>query len=189
VSERFRTLASRHVHRGSSSVRIDLVAGPDGQFEREVVEHPDAVAIVALDAQGRVALVCQHRQPLGGELLELPAGTLDVEGEAPVVAARRELAEEAGVAAGRLTPLGTLWNSAGWSDERTFLFLAQRLSDAPASSFTAQDEEAHLSVRWVPLATAVTQALAGALTDAKTVIGLLRAHAVLTGEGTAGVGG
>ena len=177
----YATAASEHVHRGFSSVRIDTVVGPDGsRFTREIVEHPDAVAVVAVDDQGRVALVEQYRQPLGERLLELPAGTLDVEGEGEVAAAHRELAEEVGLAAARLESLGTIWNSAGWSDERTHLYLARglRAVDAP-DGFVATGEEADLDVHWVPLDELVARALDGRVTDAKTVVGALRASAVL----------
>jgi ADP-ribose pyrophosphatase len=176
----FRTVATRHEYRGFSSVRVDLLEGPGGEFSREVVEHPDAVAVVALDEQGRVALVRQYRHPLGTTLLELPAGTLDVTGEVPIEAAHRELAEEVGLAADVLLPLGRIWNSAGWSDEATELFLAPRTRQVhrPAG-FVAADEEAEMSIEWWALDTLVDDALSGALTDAKTVIGVLRARRVL----------
>jgi len=190
----YATAASEHAYRGFSSVRIDTVVGPDGsRFSREVVEHPDAVAIVAIDEAGRVALVEQYRQPLGERLLELPAGTLDVEGEAEVAAAHRELAEEVGLAASRLEPLGTIWNSAGWSDERTHLYLARDLRAVAApEGFVATGEEADLDVHWVPLDELVARALDGGVTDAKTVVGALRAAAVMrrdVGEGDGGGGG
>lgn len=176
----FRTLTSQHPYRGFSSVRIDVVEGPDGTFSREVVEHPDAVAIVALDAANRVALVRQFRQPLGAELLEIPAGTLDVEGESSLEAAHRELAEEVGLAADTLIPLGHLWNSAGWSDERTSLFLAASTRPAPRpAGFTAEDEEAAMLVEWWPLDEVVGAVLDGRIEDAKTVVGVLRARAAL----------
>jgi 8-oxo-dGTP pyrophosphatase MutT (NUDIX family) len=176
----FRAVESRHEYRGFSSVRIDVVAGPDGQFTREVVEHPDAVAIVALDAQGRVALVRQYRHPLGEDLLELPAGTLDVDGESVEAAAHRELAEEVGLATEVLVPLGRIWNSAGWSDERTTIVLAPRTHPAPRpAGFTAEDEEAVMAIEWWPLDDVVTAALEGGIDDAKTVVGVLRARAAL----------
>jgi len=181
----FRTVTSEHRYRGFSSVRVDVVEGPGGNFTREVVEHPDAVAVVALDGEGRVALVRQYRHPLGTTLLELPAGTLDVVGESPERAAHRELAEEVGLAADRLLGLGVLWNSAGWSDERTALYLAPSTRPAPRpEGFEAEDEEALMSVEWLPLDDVVRAALAGELEDAKTVVGVLRARARLE----AGVG-
>ena len=178
----FRTVASSHAYRGLSSVRIDVLEGPDGSFRREVVEHPDAVAVVALDDQQRVALVHQYRHPLNGSLLELPAGKLDVQGEAPSEAAHRELAEEVGLAPEQLIDLGSVWNSAGWSDERTHLFLAPRTRTVPRpEGFVATHEEAEMRVVWEPLDRLVTAALDGTLTDAKTIIGVLRANARLHG--------
>jgi 8-oxo-dGTP pyrophosphatase MutT (NUDIX family) len=181
----FRTVATSHQYRGFSSVRVDVLQGPGGEFQREVVEHPDAVAVVALDDAHRVALVLQYRHPLGSSLLELPAGTLDVPGEVPVDAARRELAEEVGLTADVLVPLGTIWNSAGWSDERTHLYLAPRTAPTPRpAGFAAVDEEAVMSVVWCPLDELVQDSLAGRITDAKTVVGALRAQAALRGGPT-----
>lgn len=176
----FHTLTSQHLYRGFSSVRIDTIQGPSGRFTREIVEHPDAVAIVALDADRRVALVRQHRQPVGHDLLEIPAGTLDIVGEDPVDAARRELAEEVGLSTDTLLPLGRMWNSAGWSDELTMLYLAPATRPAPRpDGFVLEDEEAVMSVEWVPLNDLVQAALEGAIEDAKTVVGVLRARAAL----------
>ena len=177
----FRLLASRSLLRARSSVRIDTLVGADGaSFDREVVEHDDAVGIVAVDDRGRVAILEQYRHPTSGHLLEIPAGTLDVPGEAADVAARRELAEEAGLAAAELRPLGRIWNSAGWSDEGTTLFLATDLAPAPAPpGFVPRAEEAAMRLHWRSLTELVAQALTGELTDAKTVVGVLRAAAVL----------
>jgi 8-oxo-dGTP pyrophosphatase MutT (NUDIX family) len=179
----FRTIATEHAYRGLSSVRIDTLEGPTGTFTREVVEHPDAVAIVALDALGRVALVRQYRHPLGESLLELPAGTLDVVDEEPAAAAHRELAEEVGLAADRLIPLGMMWNSAGWSDERTYLYLAPTTRPAPRPvGFVAEDEEAEMVVEWRGLDILVAEALQGTIEDAKTAVGVLRARAALDAD-------
>lgn len=181
----FRTLASHHAYRGFSSVRIDTVVNvADGRtFTREIVEHRDAVAVVALDAEGRVALLEQFRQPLDATLIEIPAGTLDGPDEDPVAAAHRELAEETGFAASRLLPLGTLWNSAGWSDERTSLFLALDLRPAARpEEFVLEDEEAAMTLSWRPLEDVARAALEGHLTDAKTVVGVLRAQHLLSLE-------
>lgn len=176
-----RVTASRHLLHARSSVRLDTLVDPEGSaFEREVVEHDDAVAVVAVDREGRVALVHQYRHPTGGHLLEIPAGTLDVPGESVEAAAHRELAEETGLAAGTLRPLGRVWNSAGWSDETTTLLLATDLRPVPPpEGFVPRAEEAAMEVIRRPLAELVAEALDGTLTDAKTVIGVLRAAAVL----------
>lgn len=182
----FRTVASHHAYRGFSSVRVDELEGPDGRFRREVVEHPDAVAVVALDDDGRVALVRQYRHPLGAWLLELPAGTLDVAGEAPEAAAHRELAEEVGLATDELIPLGSLWNSAGWSDERTLLFLATSTRPTPRpEGFRPEGEEAAMRLEWQPLEALLLDVGRGAIEDAKTAVGIVRAAALL-GDRTGG---
>ncbi len=189
ASAAFAVLASRIRYRGWSSVRSDTLSdGRGGTIEREVVEHDDAVAVVAVDRAGRVALVRQYRHPTGGHLLEVPAGTLDDPSETVEAAARRELAEEVGLAAGRLRPLGSVWNSAGWSDERTSLWLATDLvrTGAP-EGFVADAEEAAMEVVWRALDDLVREALDGTLCDAKTVIGILRA-ATVVGASTADAG-
>jgi len=183
MTERFEVLTTRYVHRGFSQVRIDVLAGPGGvTFEREIVEHPDAVAMVAVDEFGRVLFVRQYRHPVGAPLLEIPAGTLDVPGERPADAAQRELIEEVGVRAQRIVPLGRMWNSAGWCDERTWFFLALDLRAAAApDGFVAQDEEASMSIERIGLDEALAMVADGRIDDAKTVVGLLRASVHLGG--------
>jgi len=176
-------VGSRRPYRGRSSVRIDTLRDGDGTtFEREIVEHDDAVAVVAVDADGRVALVRQYRHATGGMLLEIPAGTLDVPGETPEAAVHRELAEEAGLAAGTLRPLGRIWNSSGWCDEATTLFLATGLRPAPApAGYVPRAEEAAIRVEWRDLDALHRDVLDGTITDAKTVVGIVRARAALRG--------
>lgn len=158
-------------------VRVDDVRMPDGgTAAREVAEHLDAVAVVPLHADGTVVLVRQYRHAVGEHLLEIPAGLLDVDGEAPEDAARRELAEEAGLGAGRLQRLVRFHNSAGWSDESTTVYLAQDLrAEGPPDGFAAEHEEIELEIVRLPLAEAVGRVRSGAITDAKTVVGLLLA--------------
>lgn len=167
-----------------SRVRVDRVRMPDGQVaSREVVEHPDAVAVVAVH-DGEVVLLRQYRHPFGRQLLEIPAGKLDTEGEEPARAAGRELAEEVGLEATALDELLTFANSAGWTDESTTVYLATQLRpvDAP-EGFRAEAEEAHMEVVRLPLAEAVAMARRGDIADAKTVIGLLLAADRLAGAG------
>ncbi|CAN5463510.1 NUDIX hydrolase [soil metagenome] len=158
-----------------SRVRVDRVRMPGGDVaDREIVEQADAVAIVALDADGRVVLVRQYRHAVGGYLLELPAGKLDVDGEAPEAAAVRELAEEVGLAAEHWEPLVEFRNSAGWTTEATRVYLATGLRDVAApDGFTAAHEEADMEVVRLPLTEAAAMAARGEITDAKTLIGLL----------------
>jgi 8-oxo-dGTP pyrophosphatase MutT (NUDIX family) len=122
-----------------------------------------------------VCLLRQYRHAAGGWLWELPAGKLDA-GEPPAVTARRELAEEAGVAAAEWRSLGTVVSSPGVFTEVVHLYLARQLAPAAAAREHGEVFEAH----WVPLGEAVARALSGDITDGKTVIGLLRAAAAAT---------
>lgn len=158
------------------TVRRDEVRMSDGSTaQREVVQHPGAVAVVALDEAGQVVLVNQYRHPVRARLDELPAGLLDVAGEAPLAAAQRELAEEAGLQAARWNVLVDLRSSPGISNEAIRVFLARGLSDAPTAGFVREHEEATMRVEREPLAEAVQRTLAGDLTNAIAVAGLLAA--------------
>lgn len=178
----FRPLGERTRYEGW---RISLVeatfAAPDGTvFTRDVVRHPGAVAVVPLTADGAVVLVRQYRGALDRELLEIPAGTRDVDGEPPEQTARRELEEEAGVRAGRLRLLGSVYNTPGFCDEETLLYLAQDLE--PGEPLRHGDEERYLEVVEVPLHDAVRLVATGQVVDAQTVLGLLLARDVLEGR-------
>lgn len=153
------------------TVRRDVIALADGrQFTRDVVVHPGAVVIAPVLPDGRVVLVRQWRHAAGEALLELPAGTLEP-GEAPEATAHRELQEEAGYRAGRLTRLAEFWTAPGFCTERMHLFLAQDLTPARLEG----DEDEEIEVEVLPLAQAVAMALAGGLRDAKTICGILLA--------------
>ncbi|MDP9117349.1 MAG: NUDIX hydrolase [Actinomycetota bacterium] len=149
----------------------------DGEVvAREVLEHLGAVAIAAIDDAGQVLLVTQYRHPVRRRLAELPAGLLDVAGEPALDAARRELAEEAGVHASIWHTLLDLHPSPGISDEAVRVFLARGLTDVPdIDRFTPQHEELTLTVERVALDEAVRRALAGDITNAAAVAGLLAA--------------
>lgn len=168
------------------SLRRDTVRMSDGALaEREVVQHPGAVGIVALDEQERVLLVNQYRHPVGERLDELPAGLLDVEGESALLAAQRELAEETGTRARSWHVLLDLHTSPGMTDEAIRIYLARGLSPVPEDErFHPADEELTMTVERVPLAGAVQQALAGRMTNAAAVAGVLAA-AVGAGNGWA----
>ena len=166
----------RRIHAGKVvDLDVESVTLPNGErVELELVRHPGGAAIVAIDLQGRVCLLRQYRHAVGGWLLELPAGKLE-QAEPPLATAQRELAEEAGVAAGLWTDLGRVVSSPGVFTEVVHLYLARELM--PAS---AQPERGEVfEVNWIPLADACRLALDGTVTDAKTVIGLLRADAWL----------
>jgi 8-oxo-dGDP phosphatase len=138
------------------AVRLDTLSAPsrpDVTFSRLVVEHPGAVIILALDEQERALVLEQYRHPVSARLVELPAGLLDVDGEDPVVAAKRELREEGLVVAERWTHLITTYSSPGITGERIHYYLAEGLSEASdRGDFEPEHEEADMSVSWVPVA-------------------------------------
>ena len=163
------------------ALRVDEVVMPGGHTaRREVVEHRGAVAVVALDDQDRVALIEQYRQPLGRRLWELPAGLLDAEGEEPVDAAERELAEEVDLAADRWEVLLDLALSPGFTDEALRVYLARGLSPAARpDGFVVEHEEADMEVCLVPLDDLVTAIYAGRVQNPTMVVGGLAAYAAL----------
>lgn len=173
----FETLRHDTVHDGYSQVHRDVVRMPDGTEQvREYVEHFDAVAVVPVLDDSSVLLLKQYRHPLQRYLLEIPAGKLDEEGEAPEDAARRELREEVGHDAEELIELARFANSAGWTTETTTVYLGRRLHEAEApEDFERRAEEADMEVVRIPFADALAEARSGNLIDAKTVIGLLLA--------------
>lgn len=163
------------------ALRRDEVVMPDGRAAvREVVEHPGAVAVVALDGDGSVVMVDQYRHPVGRRLRELPAGLLDAAGEDPLTTAQRELVEETGCAARDWSLLVDVVPSPGLSDESVRVFLACGLHEVGRPAGPG-DEEADLVVVRVALDDAVRQVLAGEIVNAMAVAGLLAAHAVHTG--------
>lgn len=169
----FETVDQRVVHEGHVTLRVDTVRMPDGDAEREVAVPPDAVAVVAL-VDGDVVLVRQHRQPVGSDVLELPAGVLDVDGEDPVDAGRRELAEECGLRSDDWSVLTSVHTSPGWSTERVTLLLARDCRPAPRpQGFEPHGEEAVMEVVRLPLGAAVEAVRDGTVADAKTALGLL----------------
>ena len=167
------------------TLRTDQVQMPDGQVaKRDVVEHPGAVAIVALDDDDWVLLIRQYRHPTGHLLWEIPAGIRDVAGEDPLHTAQRELLEEAGYRARDWHVLADIFSAPGITSERLYIFLARGLTAVPESErggYVAQHEEAHLLVRWLPLRQAVNLFLAGDLHNGVTAVGILSAYAARQG--------
>jgi ADP-ribose pyrophosphatase len=184
----YHVLASRRRFSGRVfDVVTDTVGMPDGgDAERDLVRHVGAVGVLAVDAAGRVVLVRQYRHPVRRRLWELPAGLLDVPGEPPLVAAQRELAEEARLAATRWDLLLDLHTSPGFSDETIRIYLARDLAPAPDTGHVATGEEAELSVSRVALDEAVAMTLRGEITNAAAVAGLLAAGQV-SRDGWAGL--
>lgn len=168
-------LSSETVYAGRIiSVRKDVVSMP-GQTssQRDVVEHPGAVGVVALDSQGRVLLVNQYRHPVRRRLDELPAGLLDVEGEPALETAKRELAEEAGYAADTWHVLVDTLTSSGMTDEAIRVFLARDLREVDRD--VQEHEELDMTSAWLPLEEAVSRVLAGELENGMAAVGLLAA--------------
>ena len=176
----FRKLGERSVWQGQLvSAAVGRFAAPDGStFERDVVHHPGAVSVVPVVDDGEVVLlVRQYRAAVDRERLELPAGKRDVDGEAPEVTARRELEEEIGMRAGRIDKLAEFYNSPGFSDEHSFVYLAL---DLEACDLSAQGiEEEHMTVERVALDRVPELVASGEIVDAKTVIGLCLARQAL----------
>ena len=156
------------------SLRTDQLRMSDGAVAtREIVEHPGAVGIVALDDDDRVVLVNQYRHPVGRYVEELPAGLLDVAGEPALDAARRELFEEAGLTAAQWHVLVDLYTSPGMTDEAIRVFLAQGLAEVPPEErFVPEHEEITMTVARVPLDEAVRRALRGEIANAAAVAGI-----------------
>jgi len=152
-------------------VSVDTVELPNGlRVPLEIVRHPGGAAAVAIDSQERVCLLRQYRHAAGGYIYELPAGKLEPN-EPPEDTARRELVEEAAVSAAQWSSLGAYFSSPGVFTEVIHLYLATGLSPAPA----APEADEVFQVEWWPFATAIERARNGELTDAKTIIGILRA--------------
>lgn len=171
-----RPVDERTVYKGRVvDLRVETIEFADGERrEREIVEHPGAVAIVALNG-GDLVLVRQYRAPARRMLLEIPAGTRDrlADGtiEQPDVTAVRELAEETGMRAGTWRHLGTFWTAPGFASETMDLYLATDLVPAGEGSIPAEDERIELlRVGWRQ---AVEMAERGEIEDAKSLVGIL----------------
>ena len=159
-------------------LRTDHVDFGSQVVPRDVVEHPGAVGVLALDDEGRVLLLRQYRHPVGAYLWEPPAGLKDVAGEDPLVTAQRELLEEGGYVAQRWQRLVSFYNSPGGMDEHLTLYLAQGLRPA-ARVHTGEAEEASMPLAWVPLDEAVDLVLTGMIENPTAVVGILAAAAKL----------
>ena len=177
----FETASSETLHTGKIfALRRDQVRMPGGKVvTRDVVEHFGAVGIVAMDDDGNIPMVYQYRHAFGRRLWELPAGLLDVNGEAAHLTAARELQEEAGLQASTWQVLVDLDSTPGFSDESVRVYLATGLSEVDRPE--AHNEEADMTVQWYPLAEAARKVLSGEIVNAIAVAGILAAHAVANG--------
>jgi ADP-ribose pyrophosphatase len=160
---------------GFLRLTLDTIVDPDGGEHPRAVVHPrGAVAVLAVDDDGRVLVIDQYRHPVGRRLLELPAGTLDVDGEAPVDAAARELAEEADLQATSWEVQLRMFATPGYSSEAWTIYRATGLSPVPDEERTEREaEEADIQQWWLPLDDAVEAVLAGRIADVKTAASIL----------------
>lgn len=165
-----KTVSSHRIYDGRAvNLRVDTVEMPDGrQTTREIVEHADCVAIVAIDAENNVLLVNQFRKPVERELLEIPAGGIDAD-EDPKTAVRRELREETGYLPRKIKKLGGFYSAPGYSSEYLHLYLA---TDLIPDQLYAEDT-ANISLVRVPINQIPGLITAGRISDAKSIVGLL----------------
>ena len=168
IEEKLKTLTS--YHGVIVNVRLDEARLPDGSTaKREVVEHPGGVTVLPLEADGTVWCVRQYRYPFSRTLLEVPAGKLDAPDEDPLVCAERELSEETGYTAKKITKLTTIATTVGFSNEKIHLYAAEGLTAGKQHT----DEDEFINVVRVPLEEAVAMAQDGRIVDAKSVISIL----------------
>ncbi len=165
-----KTISTNYLYRGRIiNVRQDQVkTGDDKIAFREIVEHPGAVAIIAIDENDQVVLVRQHRQPTGAVLYEIPAGKLEAN-EEPLDCARREFMEETAMDAEEWHQIFVFYPSPGFSDEIIYLFQAIGLKDVQSPG---SDPDENIEVRKIPLAKAKEMVMHGDLVDGKTIIAL-----------------
>ena len=172
----FRHLGDEEI---ASLARLRVVRGrfeaPDGStFERDVTRHQSVVAMVPLHDDGTVVLVRQYRGPIDAEILEIPAGLCDVEGEDPLATAARELREEVGLEAGTITQIAGYHPAAGFADQFVRLYLATDLREVGDAREGV--EEQHMTVERIHLDDAPALIASGQIIDGKTIIGLLLAR-------------
>jgi ADP-ribose pyrophosphatase len=177
ASRRYAGRMVREIYRGRIvNLRVERVTLPNGTaVDLELMHHPGAAAVAAVDAQHRVVLIRQYRHAAGGFVWELPAGVLDP-GEAPAACAARELVEEAGLTAEDLLPLSAIFTTPGFCDERIHLFLARGLAEVPTAH---EADEVIAEIARVPLAEALAMTRDGTIVDGKTVAGLYLAAGAL----------
>ena len=158
------------------NVRRDVFEYNGHELTRDYVDHPGAVAVLVMDDDDRVLLIQQYRHPVRSRDWEIPAGLLDIEGEDPLIAGKRELAEEVDLVASDWSRLVTFNSSPGGSNEVITVFLARGISATP-SSYHRAEEEADIVVRWVPIDEIVAGVLASDLKNSILAIAVLAAHA------------
>jgi ADP-ribose pyrophosphatase len=173
VAAGFQQTGERTVHQGHAiRTVVGTFVGPDGApFERDIVRHPGAVSIVPLHDDATVSLVRQYRAAIDADMLEIPAGIRDVDGELPEITASREMAEEVGLVADRIELLADYYGSAGYSDARTWVFLGTGLH-ACATDLQGIEEQ-HMTIERIRLDDVQRMISEREIVDGKTIIGLL----------------
>jgi len=168
----------RRIYKGRIvDLRIEQVTLPNGvAVDLELMHHPGASAVAAVDEAGRVTLIRQYRHAAGGYIWELPAGVLSGPEEPPAACAARELREEAGLEAREVLPLGTILTTPGFCDERIHLFLARGLRE---TGHARDADEVIAEIQRIPLGDALAMLRRGEIVDAKTIAGLHLAGAAL----------
>jgi ADP-ribose pyrophosphatase len=169
---------SQVVHRGRYlEFRVDTIARADGSTgTRDVAGHPGAIAVLALDDDGRLLFVRQWRSPAGRAILEIPAGTLDVHDgvtEDPEIASRRELEEETGHRATTWRKLSAFWTAPGFTSELMHLYLATGILGADGDERLTPDEDERLELYHLTIDEALERIATGEICDAKTMLGVL----------------
>jgi ADP-ribose pyrophosphatase len=181
MSHPFRKVGDRTQYQGTLfRVSTAEYEAPDGgRFERDIVHHPGAVVVVPVTDDGRVIMVRQFRAAVGDDLLEVPAGKRDVADEPTEITAARELAEEVGREAGRMELLARFYNSPGFSDELTHLYLARDLREVPMDRHGFEEQQ--MTVEEVPIDDVPGLIETGRLVDAKSIIGVTLARQRISG--------
>lgn len=157
------------------NIRRDAFTYNGTTIKREYMDHTGAVAMLVQDDEGRVLIIKQYRHPIRSREWELPAGLLDKPGEEPLEAAKRELAEEADLAASHWEPLVTFFTTPGGSNEKLYVFHATGIS--ATETFEREAEEADIEVRWVELDEIVEAVLAGRVGNSILSMAALALHA------------
>ncbi|BBH16054.1 NUDIX hydrolase [Nocardioides baekrokdamisoli] len=170
-------VGTRDIHRDNwvVAVREDQITTPDGgePFGRLVVEHPGAVAVLAVDVDDRVLVVRQYRHSVQANVVEIPAGLLDAVGESPLATAKRELQEEAGYGAASWTHLLTTLVSPGMTTQVFHFFLARELTEIGHGDFVLEHEEAYMTREWVAFEELLDAVLAGDVRNGATATAVL----------------
>ncbi len=169
-------LSTEKIFKGTFlDVRRDKVSLPNGKTSsREWINHPGAACVIPVLPDGKIALIRQYRYPVQAEMIELPAGKLDV-GETPEVCARRELEEEIGYSAGKLTFVCNIHPAIGFASEKMWIYLAEDLTKTIENT----DHDEFLELMPTNLDEAVQMVWEGTITDVKTIIGILWSERLL----------